>query len=74
MIQNFVEMINQADMLNGCTTREDNISVCGENVDVVIVSVVVDDMGNSIEAVFHKGTETLIDMNIKHICMCKNNG
>lgn len=70
MLKEFIEMINDADMLNGCTQRDDVIIVEGEPIEVVIVTIVTSDSGDSVEVIFHKGTDTLFDMNVKHVCTC----
>lgn len=69
-MEQFLEMIKQADMLAGYTKKEDTIQYDGEIVEVYIVTVPTSESGDAVEAIFHKGTETLIDMNVKHICTC----
>jgi hypothetical protein len=70
MLEEFVSMINQADMLNGCTQRDDSIIYEGEEVAVKVVEIPVSEKGDYIRAIFHTGTDTLIDMNIQHKCTC----
>lgn len=71
-MEQFLEMIKQADMLAGYTKKEDTIQYDGETVEVYIVTVPTSESGDAVEAIFHKGTETLIDMNVKHICTCEH--
>lgn len=66
----FIKMIEQADMLTGYSKEEETINYDGETVEVYIITVPTSDKGDAVEAIFHKGTETLIDMNVKHICTC----
>ena len=70
MLEQFKEMVNQADMLHGFEEREDTINFMGENTAVVIVRVVTSETGDAVEAMFHKGTETLIDLKPIHVCTC----
>lgn len=66
----FIKMIEQADMLTGYSKEEGTINYDGETVEVYIITVPTSDSGDAVEAIFHKGTETLVDMNVKHICTC----
>ena len=70
MLENYIEMIKQADMLGKYDVRDDKVLIEGEYVDVVIVTVTTSDSGDTVEAIFHKGTDTLFDMNVKHVCTC----
>lgn len=70
MLNDFINMISQADLLNGYKREDSKILFNGEHVEVVIITVETNDYGDSVEAIFHKGTETLIDMNVKHKCSC----
>lgn len=69
MLDSFIEMINQADMLSGYEKKDDKITLYGEVIDVVVVTVPTSEH-DYIEAIFHKGTETLIDINVRHQCTC----
>jgi predicted dinucleotide-binding enzyme len=42
----------------------------GDQISVIIITVPTNEVGDAVEAIFHEGTETLIDMNVKHVCTC----
>ena len=70
MLEQFIAMIRQADMLIGFEQEDDTVIYDGENVEVTVVKVPTSDTGDFVEAIFHKGTDTLIDMNAVHKCTC----
>ena len=70
MLNQFLNMIKQADMLSSFNKEEGTVVYDGENVDVIVVTVPTSDTGDFVQAIFHKGTETLIDMNAVHKCSC----
>lgn len=70
MLEQFIEMIKQADMISGFELKDDTVIYDGENIEVTIVKVPTSDTGDFVEAIFHKGTDTLIDMNAVHKCSC----
>lgn len=73
-LENFIDMVSHAFMPLNYTKTDDIIVYEGEEVSVIRVKVFVSESGDYCEAVFHKGTEDLLDMNIKHICTCHSHG
>lgn len=69
-LDSYRKMLKEADMLSDIRECETSMMYNGESLDVVIVSAIVSETGDAVEATFHKGTETLIDLNIKHVCTC----
>ena len=70
MLENFISMIKQADMLSTYEVEEGKIVYDGVETDVLNVIIPTNEVGDFVIATFHKGTETLIDMNIEHKCTC----
>jgi hypothetical protein len=70
MLDEYKNMISHADMLAGFKESESKINYMGEMVDVIIITTPTNELGDAVEAIFHKGTETLVDMNVIHTCSC----
>lgn len=70
MLQEFLNMVSKAEMLGRFEQKDGQICYMGDDIDVIIVTVFTSENGDCVEAVFHKGTEELIDMNTKHVCTC----
>ena len=72
MLEQYIAMIKQADMLSGYEIEEGTIIYEDTEVEVIHVIVPTNESGDFTIATFHKGTEALIDMNIEHKCTCHN--
>ena len=70
MLEKFIEMVKQADMLGKYDVEDCTFEYEGEEVGGVLVKVYTDELGSYIAALFHKGTELLVDMNINKVCSC----
>ena len=72
MLKDYLEMISKAEMLKGYEKKDGKICFMGDDIDVIIVTVITSETGDSVEAIFLKSTEELIDINVKHVCTCKH--
>lgn len=72
MLQNYIDMLKSSVMPLNYDVKDVVVYLDGEYVEAVLVTVVVNATGDTVGVVFHKGTDTLIDMNIKHVCTCGN--
>lgn len=70
MMQEYLDMIESATMPLSYNVEDSTIQFGGGEVEVSIVTVSVNANGDTVEAIFHKGTDTLVDMNVKHNCTC----
>lgn len=70
MLENYKKMLKDSEMSSNFTETEDTINWYGEVVEVVKIFTPTDEAGNGVVATFHKGLETLISMDIVHVCTC----
>lgn len=70
MLEAFKKMLSNAEMVSKFKESDDIIEYDGEQVEVINVFVPSDEHGNGVRAVFHKGTEELIDLSPVHVCTC----
>lgn len=70
-MQRFISSVKQAVSVgSGVEVTESTVNCDGEDVAVYKVTVSTSETGDCLEAVFHKGTEELIDLNVIHKCTC----
>ena len=70
MLDLFNKMLNGAEMISHYSMVEDTIVYDGDEISVYAVIIPTDEIGNAVKAIFHKGTEELIDFQIVHVCTC----
>lgn len=70
-MQSFISSVKQATSVGSdVVVTEGTINCDGDDIEVYKVTVSTSETGDCLEAVFHKGTEELVDLNVIHKCTC----
>ena len=64
MLQDYLRMLDTAEIYHEYDIEEGTINIYNEDVAVTIVTVTTDENLNKVRCVFHRGTESLIDMEV----------
>ena len=65
-----LKMLDAGVFISNHTIKDGVITYQGEEVETSVVTVKTNEIGDTVEFIFHRGCGFLIDMNVKHVCTC----